>query len=76
MRRLNEKTVVRNVRNAIDQAGGRAGLARYFKTTHWSINKWYRRGRIPSDRIKEVCRLANKQGSKTWTPELLLRDAR
>lgn len=52
----------------VKRAGGFSALGREFGVTGWAIQKWYRQGRIPADRVPMICDLAALHGIevKPW----------
>ena len=72
MQKRKRNALRRNARKIIEDAGGRAAVAKHFAISHFAVTKWYG-SRIPQDRILPLCDLANTQrGDQYWHAERLL----
>ena len=73
MKKLKKDSLRKNAVKVIDELGGPSKVAELFDLTPWAVSKWRISGRIPADRIKPLCRVANKaRGDGYWTTDKFL----
>lgn len=46
----------------VKRLGGFSAVGRQFGVTAWAVQKWYRRGSVPAERVPMLCDLAALHG--------------